>query len=289
MTSLRAVRVRHYQGERLRAADLQADAAHATSMRQLHVRTLHDTWGVALGLEVYLEGSTFLVGRGLAYDRLGREIVVLQPLAAPPLSGDDGDGVYALVARLSPTGQPELQWHLAGDVRLGVEVPLVAVPISAGAVDLNAVNFNVRPYAQPLTRPHIAYGLTPREQRWRVWRKGGGEREIGFGLRVDTTAAGFVGMPFYVASLQLSSNSLFVGPSNATQVQMYVFGSLANATRTGFTYRVVFAGPPPTPAAGAAPPPSVQDVFKRFNAGNLPFQVVWTGIEPVDAFVPGDL
>jgi hypothetical protein len=148
----------------------------------------------------------------------------------------------------------------------------------------------VRLYAQPLTRPHIAYGLTPREQRWRIWRKGGGEREIGFGLRVDTTAAGFVGMPFYVASLQMSGNALFVTKLNAAAVQMYVFGSLANATRTGFTYRVVIAGLPPQPvSSGAAPPPSVQDVFRRFVTGQLPFQVAWTGIEPIEGFAPSGL
>jgi hypothetical protein len=287
MSGLHPVRVVHYQGERLRAADLRAEDGQATSMRQLHVRTLHDAWGVALGLDVYLEAAEFVVARGLAYDRLGREIALTQPRRAPPLSGESEDGVYQLVAGLSASGGPELRWRAARDTRLGLDVPLVAVTIVNGVVDLDSFDVNVRPYAQPLTRPHIAYGLTPREQRWRVWRKGGGDREIGFGLRVDTSSAGFVGMPFYVASLVRSSNSLFVGAANATQVQMYVFGALANATRTGFTYRVVFAGPPPATGRPAGQtPPSVQDVFRRFVAGNLPFQVAWTGIEPSEACAP---
>jgi hypothetical protein len=291
MNAVHALRVHHYQGERLLAADLRAEDDQATAMRQLHVRTLHDAWGVALGLDVYLDtGAHFVVASGLAYDRLGREIALAQPRRAPPLTGEQGDGVYQLVAALSDAGDPELRWHADGETRLGLEVPLVAVSIVEGDLDLNSFDLNVRPYAQPLTRPHIAYGVTPREQRWRIWRKGGGEREIGFGLRVDTSAAGFVGMPFYVASLQLSGNSLFVGQANATQVQMYVFGSLANATRTGFTYRVVIAGlPPARPVPPAKAPPSVQDVFKRFLAGNLPFQVTWTGIEPVEACAPSGL
>jgi hypothetical protein len=290
MNALRALRVHHYQGQRLLAADLRAEDDQSTAMRQLHVRTLHDTWGVALGLDVYLAGPDFFVAAGLAYDRLGREIVLAQPRRAPLLDADDGDGVYQLVAGLSESGDAELRWRSAGATRLGLDVPLVAVSIVQGSLDPTSFDFNVRPYAQPLTRPHIAYGITPREQRWRVWRKGGGEREIGFGLRVDTSAAGFVGIPFYVASLHMSGNSLFVGQANATQVQMYVFGSLANATQTGFTYRVAIAGVRPgQPAPGAKPPPSVQDVFKRFLAGNLPFQVVWTGIEPVEACAPSGL
>jgi len=285
---LQPVRVRHYQGERLNAGDLRADDADATAMRQLHVRTLHDAWGIALGLAVYLNsGADFIVAAGLAYDRLGREIVLAQPRTAPGLTGAEGDGVYQLAAALADTGEPELRWHRATAIRLGLDVPLVAVTIVNGNLDPTSFDFTVRPYAQPLTRPHIAYGLTPREQRWRIWRKGGGEREIGFGLRVDTSAAGFVGIPFYVASLQMNGNALFVTRLNAAAVQMYVFGSLANATRTGFTYRVVIAGLPPQ--SGAAPPPSVQDVFKRFVTGQLPFQVAWTGIEPIDGFAPSGL
>jgi hypothetical protein len=285
-----AVRVRHYQNERLTGGDIRADDAQSNAMRQLHIRTLHDAWGVALGMDVFMSnGQGFVVTAGLAYDRLGREIVLAEARSAPPLSADDGDGIYQLVAAVSDAGEPVLRWHSAGTTRLGLEVPLVAVSIVQGSLDTGSFNFNVRPYAQPLTRPHIAYGLTPREQRWRVWRKGGGERLLGFGIRVDTTAAGFIGTPFYVASLQMSANSLFVGPANATQVQMYVFGSLANATRTGFTFRVVIAGLAPQAAIGnAKPPPSVLDVFNRFVAagGTLPFQVAWTGIEPLETFAP---
>jgi hypothetical protein len=286
-----AVRVRHHQGQRLSGSDARTEDAQSNAMRQLHIRTLHDAWGVALGMDVYLDsGADFIVNAGLAYDRLGREIVLAQARSAPPLTAEHGDGVYQLVAALSDASEPLLRWNAADATRLGLEVPLVAVTIAHGILDTGSFNFNVRPYAQPLTRPHIAYGLSPREQRWRIWRKGGGEHELGFGIRVDTTAAGFVGTPFYVASLQMSANSLFVGPANATQVQMYVFGSLANATRTGFTFRVVIAGlAPRTVPAGAKPPPSTQDVFKRFVAGNLPFQVAWTGIEPIEACAPSGL
>ena len=289
--ALTAVRVRYATGQRLSVTDMQADDATATSMRELHVRTLHDAWGIAVGLDVYLDGGVLFVGPGLAYDRLGREIILSRPRIAPRMPAGLADGLYQLVIAVADQdAEIELAWRHVSETRLGLEVPLVAAARANHALLVTSFDFNVRLYAQPLTRPHIAYGLSPREQRWRIWRKGGGEREIGFGLRVDTTAAAFVGIPFYVASLQMNSTSLFVGPANASQVQLYVFGSLANATRTGFTYRIVIAGQAPagTPA-GAAAPPTAADIFRRYHSGNLPFQVAWTGIEPLDSAASADI
>jgi len=283
--SRQVVKLRHYQGERLRASDLREDDNELTTFRQLHIRALHDAWGIALGLEVYLvTGAQFAVSSGLAYDRLGREIVLQTAQSAPALTADAGDGSYYLVIRTSDDRQPLLHWRTVADTQLGVDVPLLAAQITSGALD--TVDFAVRRYTRPLSRPHIAHGLTALEQRWRVWRKAGGERQVGFGMRVDTSAAGFVTTPFYVASIHQSGNALLVGKPNATQVQMYIFKSIANVSPTGFTLRVVIAGPPPTAQAAGAPPPSVHDIFQRFSAGNLPFRVAWIGLEPLEACAP---
>ena len=45
-------RIRHRQDERLLATDLNTDMAYEAMLRRLHLRSLHDTWGVALGLRL---------------------------------------------------------------------------------------------------------------------------------------------------------------------------------------------------------------------------------------------
>jgi hypothetical protein len=285
--SLQVIMLQHYQGERLRAPDLRDEYDELTTFRSLHIRSLHDAWGIALGLEVYLiAGTTFAVSPGLAYDRLGRELPLPTAQTTPDFTGAAGDGVYQLVLTLSNAGQPLLRWLTAAETRLGVDVPLLALTLSGGNVTLD---FTIRRFAQPLSRPHIAYGLTAAEQRWKIWSKGGGERRVGFGIRVDTKSAGFVTAPLYVAKLQQSANTLFVGQPNVGQVQMYVFTSIANATTTGFTFRVVFAGLVPAARAGARPPQDLRNIYQRFLGGNLPFRVAWMGVEPIEPCAPSGL
>jgi hypothetical protein len=282
--STQVVRLRHYQGERLRGADLREEYDELTALRQLHIRAIHDAWGVALGLEVQLTGGghvAAVVNAGLAYDRLGREILLHVAQIAPDLPADARDGIYQLVLALSDDARPLLRWRAEGDTQLGIDIPLIAAAITQGAI--GGLDFKVRHYTQPLARPHIAYGVVPAEQRWKTWRKAGGERQIGFGVRVDTTSAGFVNTPIYIASVQQSGNALFVGRPNATEVPMYIFTSVANTTRTGFTFRVVIAGLAPSSQAMGGAPPSVHDIFQRFKDGNLPFRVSWIGLESIEA------
>jgi hypothetical protein len=75
-------RIRYYDDQLLKAEDLQADVQYETWMRELHVRGVHKTWGVALGYEVKLDVQQRIVqiGPGLAYDVQGREIVSSQPV-----------------------------------------------------------------------------------------------------------------------------------------------------------------------------------------------------------------
>ena len=45
-------RVTYRRGQRLEARDLHDDHRRDARLRELHVRHLHDTWGIALGFEV---------------------------------------------------------------------------------------------------------------------------------------------------------------------------------------------------------------------------------------------
>jgi hypothetical protein len=83
-------RIRYFEGSLLAARDLQADTTYQDRQSELHIRGLHNTWGVALGFEVKLTQpvgqeqtmDTIVVGPGLAYDCRGRQIISAHTLVA---------------------------------------------------------------------------------------------------------------------------------------------------------------------------------------------------------------
>jgi hypothetical protein len=71
-------RVNFVEGRILTAADLAAEQEYHRGMRYLHNR-LHG-YGTVSGLEVTVSRGRARVGPGLAFDVLGREVVVTTPL-----------------------------------------------------------------------------------------------------------------------------------------------------------------------------------------------------------------
>jgi hypothetical protein len=83
-------RVNYFHGQLLTPEDLQAEQDYHREMRYLHNRLLGH--GVVHGLDVTVgDGSTVVVGPGLAIDPSGREIVVTDELriAVPDSTGPD--------------------------------------------------------------------------------------------------------------------------------------------------------------------------------------------------------
>ena len=296
----RAVRLRHYQGQRLQAGDLQDEYDNLTWLRGLHVVGLHDTWGIALGFAVQLgpaAGNSVLVGPGLAYDYRGREIVLTQTRAiAGPQVGTQvpAGAVYVLVMAYDADlgqrqagqewmpcadgaagrEQPAFAWRRATAVRLGLEIPLLAVQIADGAIVAASLDQSVRRHAQPLARPHIASGITPREQRWAIWRDNQTEAVLGLQTWVDTREAGFVGTPYYIAGVYLPP---LVIAALTGRIAFYLFTSLAGASASGFWFRLLLARQPDDnlralSRAAAPSPPTLQ--------------ITWLGVEPVDGCPP---
>src|SRR5438132_317669 len=104
-TSLPLDRIRYAEGQALRDGDLQGDAEYEALLRELHVRAVHDVWGVVLGFEIQTndKGDGVAVGPGFAYDRLGRELVwgrslALDPPPKPPVASQSG-WLFDLVVR----------------------------------------------------------------------------------------------------------------------------------------------------------------------------------------------
>lgn len=157
-------RIRYYNDQLLKAEDLQADVQYETWMRELHVRGVHKTWGIALGFEVRLDVGQRVVqvGSGLAYDVQGREIVSARsvflrmpdlPLNLPPAQAADPQWCFDLLIRhqslteligdrdltsscLSPTNpledQPIWRWSFAGEAVSNQSPPSLADDVRKG-------------------------------------------------------------------------------------------------------------------------------------------------------------
>ena len=231
-----AQRIGYRHGQVLAARDLQEDAAYEARMRGLHVRTLHNTWGVALGFEVHLseDRNAVLVGPGIAYDRAGREVISARTLVvetpAVPLGSKADAWWFDLVIRYN-----DLITLIAGRERdrgcwgPGMQ-PLEERPLWRWSFAGDATN----PYAPPLTLaadvrvgeeiPLARFRMTAKralsDPDFRVRRNTQGlvrphiaadqirqgslpiqGSPWAWSVTVDTSAAGFSRTPFYLASL----------------------------------------------------------------------------------------
>jgi len=316
-------RIGYYDSQLLSARDLQDDAAYQARMRGLHVRYIHNTWGIALGYEVHISlgGDTIAVGPGIAYDGYGREVVSARTLAIN-LPGTPPGGPLAaawwdltiryldLPALLSGRDmrdtcgdsrpneeRPEWHWHfagaaddlkapvppLAGDIRLGVDIPIARFRIRIGG-QVDAPDLSVRRYAQGLLRPHLFSAQLA---------AGSGSIQgspLNWSLAVDASAGGFSQVPYYFATLAdhpLGATSgfasLFADKAYYSELMAQVLGpfvSIQSPGRSRFTLEVHMALP--TEAARS----QWQSKQAPFGGGPIPVPVQWLGIEPTSGCPP---
>ncbi|MFW5772698.1 MAG: hypothetical protein ACOCZH_05170 [Phototrophicaceae bacterium] len=197
MTSNSRSRIRYYQGQPLQARDLRDEVAYEASMNQLHVTALHNTWGVAVGLEVAVSDDrrSAVIGPGMAYDRCGQGIINPSTLTIPvpplqvPHNARPVIWWYDLVIRYDDHLTSETQgttdchrggfaeerlkwrWILAGyaedpaaqppdlasGVRVGDEVPLARLVVDPGGF-IVSIDLSLRRTARAITRPYVATG-----------------------------------------------------------------------------------------------------------------------------------
>ena len=269
-------RVKYWQGQMLRSADLRAQSADTAQHRWWHNRALHNAYGVYQGLtasEAQGADGTFIgvtIAAGVGYDCFGRELIVDSPqTVALPVNVPQGLVTMALVITYatsedcSPESMQEICWTTVGTestvsfiwkavtcVCRKDGVPLAHVVVRNGRPALDP-SF-VPPGSRPIARPTIASGATlPTTTTWDPWTIDvptavtgalSAPALVGVKTTIDTSAAGFTRTPCYHAWLGgplLDRNMWLLLPD--------MFTSVTDETPTGFTFQMWF--PPPPPAA----------------------------------------
>ncbi len=263
-------RTQYWQGQMLRAGDFRVQQATDEQLRWWHNRGLHKSYGVRFGLIVTAVANapvpTLQVACGLAYDCFGRELILPQrrEVIIPNAPAKDERARILLIryranghassccegpvescwpaSGLHPLGDVELAWKVESHVQTADGVPLARVKFSAGARVLDPFQ---PPIARPLARARLASGDTiPGNTPWEVWYEDftdhqGNVRQLAIGMqtRIDTSAAGFTSVPCYFAQL--------MGPLWDRGAGVYIpafFPSIADATTTGFAFRLLMRG-----------------------------------------------
>lgn len=265
-----SARIGHFEGELLAARDLQDDVTFESQLRGLHVRAMHNTWGVALGYDVSLVGGNRLqVGPGIAYDCRGQEIVSSHTLTVGlpvlPVGSQAAAWWFDLVIRYNDLAtllggrdgnqsgcrgseeRPAWRWVFAADAVTGageenpppLEVaPAVRlgeeVPLVRARISakrtITRLDFGVRRHAQGLVRPHMAGGQVTGALTF--------DAEVqAFPLAVNTAAGGFNGTPLYFARAVIPA-FLKLGNAQGGAALRRILGpfvSIRAPSRTGFT------------------------------------------------------
>jgi hypothetical protein len=286
-------RITYRAGQLLTARDLSDDRRRDDRLRRLHVRHLHETWGIALGLEVeQVDNRTAVaVGPGYAVDEKGRDLLLAESvrLAVPNVSRRErlvltmcyqADAAFrdrhnlvglCLDSGLDPRHErPLFIWRRPEEVHFGPEVPLVQIVTDSGVI--RALDLRVRRNAQALVHPHIGWGTTkPGRSGWQSWEAGDYQ---GLEIVVDTSPAGFTREPYYFALLHgdfgiHDLDTVVAGRKSGRFLDPY--GFIASATRQRFTYQVLQSSQMPLPPEEAE--------YRKWT-------VSWLGIEPVTGCEP---
>lgn len=201
-------RLQYVDGQVLASRDLREAERDNQRLRALHVRYLHRTWGISLGLGIAAAPNRLagIVQPGYAIDAFGNGIFVRTDVTVetPRLS-------QAQVLALALSAPGTLEWWLPRDLVPGAQVLLGAAFVSSGLIS-GAIDASVRRYARSFAAPRLATGDTGATH----WTDSPGPATW-VETVVDTASAGFVGAPQYFATLQPSGarmNIVSAGPQS---------------------------------------------------------------------------
>jgi hypothetical protein len=237
-------RIRFRDGQLLASRDMRDEHSVELCLRAMHVCLVHDVWGIGLGLRVDLltDRTGVDLHPGYAIDACGRDVIVPHrrllrvPVSATPQA-------FMLVAGHCPE---TVGWVTPAEFRPGEHVPLASAQAMGGVIS-GMLNRQVRRFARALTRPRIASGAT--EAGHTGWYEGA--QALGWiGATVDTSSAGFVHSPQYLAVV--SSNAV---------------GFIYEARPSFFRYAILTGSPPFGFATSAS------------AAEGAGWSIAWIGIE----------
>jgi hypothetical protein len=235
-------RITWRDGQLLTSRDMRDEKHNDDRLRYLHVRYLHDTWGIVSGLDVTaLDRQTVSVAPGFALDRTGREILLWQTvtLTVPILPAS----FLVLVARFAPddtyrrrrelgslcvngviagaSEHPEFLWRTVDEIRLGPDVPLAGAWVDAGSLQ-SPLYPDVRRFARGEAQPRYFAGATQANQTgWTLKEDPNAADVTWLQADVDTSEAGFVFPPYYFAQVCSPSSSAFPSGPPALFIQDY--------------------------------------------------------------------
>jgi hypothetical protein len=293
-------RISWRDGQVLASRDLKAELQNEERYRKLHNRYLHGAWGIAFGLQVNLspDGSRVIVSPGYAIDKRGRDLLLAEifMVVAPPV-----DGRFVLAAShdestACPPSLPDadfcpgvdtrreraaIAWMEEDEIDFGIHVPLARASFASSKVQ-GDLDSRVRHYARRMAGPHIGWGATHAGNS--NWQDISAPKRPDLWLQadVDTSSAGFVNTPRYLATLcrlsaarkrprQGSLDEFAARFGTGPALTLDGIGSVIRATATQFTYRL----------PRGALPFGIDLTASEAEAGG--WAIAWIGIESPDA------
>ncbi len=231
---LELVRVRYWQGQLLASGDLNTQLRVDQRLRWLHNRSLHQPYGIAIGLELERDESTQIkvdddnvnLICGLAYDCAGRELILQsnRALAVP----DQFPATLVITRDETTSDGIALKWKASSEINSNIEIAITT--LIQGLPNPKADPAFRPVVSRPLARPRMATGQTiPGQTTWQRWKIG--ENDVGVKVEIDTSAAGFTRVPHYFAE---------VIPGNPTEDFIPAwFASIDNPSTQGFTFQLM--------------------------------------------------
>lgn len=228
-------RVRYWQGQLLASGDLNTQLRVDQRLRWLHNRSLHQPYGIAIGLELERDEGTdeIKVGNdnvnvicGLAYDCAGRELILQSNRA---LALPEQFPATLVITRDETTADGiALKWKAPSRINPNIEIAITT--LTHGLPNPKADPAFRQVVSRPLARPRMASGQTiPGETAWQRWKIG--ETDVGVKVEIDTSAAGFTRVPHYFAE---------VIPGSPTEDFIPAwFASIDNPSTQGFTFQLM--------------------------------------------------
>jgi hypothetical protein len=264
------------------AADLRDEISISQQKDYWHNRALHHAFGIVWPPRPVrpLENHKFVVEPFIAYDGFGKPLIHNDPIEMLPLDLPKFSGSLFLLAGDEQSNRSayriDLSWGAARFQDIGRRIPIARFNYDKGAARLDP-SF-LAPRCRRLTRPRVTAGrIRPADLQWLPSRD---TSDFIFHAEIDTSAAGFVNPPIYIAGLL---------PNTAAEHDFEPYeisgAGVVRSARQCLTFQIQIshesdAGQTPSTVSGIAR--SRTETTKRITAWlhRELLGIYWLGLEP---------